>query len=173
MSKAPVHINTHRCQSPFGALLVGETAQGICSLTFIDSLKAEPTEQALNEIHRQFPRAQLTPVSEGKCNLAAYFDNPREALLPLDIHGSEFQRRVWQALAAIPFGEVRSYQQVAQAIKKPSASRAVANACGANKISLLIPCHRVIASNGELGGYHWGIERKSRLLEWEAGLSAQ
>lgn len=173
MSKAPVHINTYRFQSPFGALLVGETTQGICSLTFINSLKTESTEQALDEIRRQFPRAQLTPVSEGNCNLAAYFDNPREALLPLDIHGSEFQRHVWQALAAIPFGEVRSYQQIAQAIEKPSASRAVANACGANKISLLIPCHRVIASSGALGGYHWGIERKARLLEWEAGLFAQ
>lgn len=173
MLKAPALINTYRFQSPFGALLVGETAQGICSLTFIDSLKTESTEQVLDEIRRQFPRARLTPVSEGNCNLAAYFDNPREALLPLDIHGSEFQRHVWQALAAIPFGEVRSYQQIAQAIEKPSASRAVANACGANKISLLIPCHRVIASSGALGGYHWGIERKSRLLEWEAGLSAQ
>jgi AraC family transcriptional regulator of adaptative response/methylated-DNA-[protein]-cysteine methyltransferase len=85
----------------------------------------------------------------------------------LDPQGTEFQRRVWQALRNIPAGQTRSYAQLAQAIEQPGAVRAVGTACGANPIAVLIPCHRVVREDGGLGGYRWGIERKQRLLDRE------
>ncbi len=87
--------------------------------------------------------------------------------LPLDIRGTAFQQQVWQALRAIPFGETRSYQQVAEAIGKPKAVRAVASACAANRLAILVPCHRVVRGDGSLSGYRWGVARKARLLARE------
>jgi AraC family transcriptional regulator, regulatory protein of adaptative response / methylated-DNA-[protein]-cysteine methyltransferase len=91
--------------------------------------------------------------------------------LPLDIQATAFQRRVWSYLQSIAFGETRSYSQVAKAIRQPSAVRAVARACATNPVAIAIPCHRVLRSNGELGGYRWGVERKKALLEMEAAAS--
>jgi AraC family transcriptional regulator of adaptative response/methylated-DNA-[protein]-cysteine methyltransferase len=88
--------------------------------------------------------------------------------LPLDVRATAFQRRVWQALQAIPYGSTRTYSAIAKAIGKPTAVRAVARACATNPASLVIPCHRVIREDGALGGYRWGIERKKRLLEQES-----
>jgi AraC family transcriptional regulator of adaptative response/methylated-DNA-[protein]-cysteine methyltransferase len=88
--------------------------------------------------------------------------------LPLDIQATAFQRRVWTYLESIGFGETRSYAQVAKAIRRPSAVRAVAHACASNPVAIAIPCHRVVRSNGELAGYRWGLERKKVLLEMEA-----
>ena len=88
--------------------------------------------------------------------------------LPLDIQATAFQRRVWTYLQSIAFGETRSYTQVAKAIRRPSAVRAVARACATNPVAIAIPCHRIVRSNGEMGGYRWGIERKKSLLELEA-----
>jgi AraC family transcriptional regulator of adaptative response/methylated-DNA-[protein]-cysteine methyltransferase len=88
--------------------------------------------------------------------------------LPLDIRGTAFQQRVWQALRAIPCGETASYQQVAQAIGQPSAVRAVAGACAANTLAIVIPCHRVVRNDGALSGYRWGTARKALLLKREA-----
>ncbi|MEO6845649.1 MAG: methylated-DNA--[protein]-cysteine S-methyltransferase [Chthoniobacterales bacterium] len=90
--------------------------------------------------------------------------------LPLDLHGTPFQKAVWRALCKIPHGEVRSYQEIAESIGKPRAVRAVANACGANRIGILVPCHRVIHKDGKLGGYYWGPKRKRQLLEQEGVL---
>ena len=87
--------------------------------------------------------------------------------LPLDIQATAFQRRVWTALQRIPFGETRSYSEVAKAIGKPTAARAVARACATNPVAVAIPCHRVVRESGEMGGYRWGIERKEALLEME------
>ena len=87
--------------------------------------------------------------------------------LPLDVQGTAFQRRVWAELQRIPFGRTRTYAEVARAIGQPAAVRAVAGACGANPVALVVPCHRVVASNGTLGGYHWGVERKARLHAME------
>jgi len=101
-----------------------------------------------------------------------FVDDPARAEglnLPLDIRGTTFQRRVWEALRAIPAGETASYAEIAQRVGSPHAVRAVASACAANKIAVAIPCHRVIATNGGLAGYRWGIERKRRLLERERG----
>jgi AraC family transcriptional regulator, regulatory protein of adaptative response / methylated-DNA-[protein]-cysteine methyltransferase len=93
--------------------------------------------------------------------------------VPLDLQGTAFQMRVWQALRAIPAGETRTYAEVAAAIGQPSATRAVAGACARNKAALLVPCHRVVRTDGEPGGYRWGIERKRRLLEREGGRNAE
>jgi len=87
--------------------------------------------------------------------------------LPLDIRGTAFQQQVWQALRLIPRGETRNYAEIARAINKPQATRAVGSACGANPVAVIIPCHRVLRSDGSLGGYRWGIERKQKLLEIE------
>jgi len=88
--------------------------------------------------------------------------------LPLDIRATAFQRRVWTALQRIPFGETRSYSEVAKAIGKPTAARAVARACATNPVAVAIPCHRVVRESGEMGGYRWGMERKEALLEMES-----
>jgi AraC family transcriptional regulator of adaptative response/methylated-DNA-[protein]-cysteine methyltransferase len=101
--------------------------------------------------------------------LAAYVDGRSDALaLPLDVRASVFRRRVWDALAAIPRGATRSYADVARAIGMPGAARAVAGACAANPVAIAIPCHRVVASDGGLGGYRWGVARKRALLAREA-----
>jgi AraC family transcriptional regulator of adaptative response/methylated-DNA-[protein]-cysteine methyltransferase len=88
--------------------------------------------------------------------------------LPLDVQATAFQQRVWEALRLIPYGQTRSYGEVATAIGQPTAARAVAQACGANSAALVIPCHRVVGSNGNLGGYRWGVEREQQLLITEA-----
>jgi AraC family transcriptional regulator, regulatory protein of adaptative response / methylated-DNA-[protein]-cysteine methyltransferase len=87
--------------------------------------------------------------------------------LPLDVAGSAFQWQVWEALRRIPVGETRSYQAIAQELGRPTAARAVARACASNRLALVIPCHRVVREDGELGGYRWGVDRKRRLLEQE------
>jgi len=124
----------------------------------------------------RFPKATLVEPSPAYAELVSevvrYVDDPRHAQglsLPLDIRGTTFQRRVWEELRRIPSGTTASYAEVAEAIGSPHAVRAVASACGANKLAVAIPCHRVIAADGGLAGYRWGIERKRRLLERERG----
>ena len=99
---------------------------------------------------------------------SVFKDGQRELTLPLDVRGTAFQWRVWRALQRIPAGETRSYSEVAGAVGRPAAVRAVANACARNPVCLVIPCHRVVAKNGGLGGYRWGAKRKERLLAAEA-----
>src|SRR5439155_1548580 len=101
--------------------------------------------------------------------ILAYLDGSEPSLaLPLDIRATAFQRRVWQELQRIPYGETRSYADVARRIGSPTASRAVARACATNPAALIIPCHRVIREDGDLGGYRWGVERKRSLLRKES-----
>ncbi|MBN1659058.1 MAG: methylated-DNA--[protein]-cysteine S-methyltransferase [Anaerolineae bacterium] len=101
--------------------------------------------------------------------VVAFVETPRRGLsLPLDIQGTEFQQRVWQALQQIPAGETRTYAEIARQVGSPAAARAVGQACGANRIALAIPCHRVVAASGSLGGYRWGVERKEELLRRES-----
>ena len=101
--------------------------------------------------------------------MVGFVEAPRIGLdLPLDVRGTAFQQRVWQALRGIPAGKTASYAEVARRIGKPKAVRAVAQACGANKIAVAIPCHRVVKNDGVLSGYRWGVERKRALLEKEA-----
>ena len=157
-------------RSPLGNLLVAATDRGICCIEFGDS------ETVLREsLTERFPAARLeendNDLRQWVADITAFIRTPSHGLrLPLDIQGTAFQLRVWKALQAIPPGRTASYRDVAATIGRPTAHRAVANACGANKLALAIPCHRVVRTNGKLGGYRWGLERKRRLLEREAAV---
>jgi O-6-methylguanine DNA methyltransferase len=155
--------------SPVGRLLVAATARGICSVKLGDS-DAE-LETALR---REFPSV-VRDAGPGPVPLDGWVEallaqlagaRPR-AVPPVDVRGTAFQRRVWDALRAIPMGATQSYAQVARAIGRPRAVRAVARACATNPVALVVPCHRVVRRNGDLGGYRWGVERKALLLERE------
>jgi AraC family transcriptional regulator of adaptative response/methylated-DNA-[protein]-cysteine methyltransferase len=158
--------------SPFGRLLVAVTDRGICAVTLGDS----DTALAAG-LRRQFPGARLNRVDAGADQwlgqlvrqVAARVARPTSGgELPLDVQGTAFQWRVWQALLAIPPGESRTYQQLARAVGRPRAIRAVAGACAANRVAVVVPCHRVVRSDGSLGGYRWGMPRKEKLLAAEA-----
>ncbi|PLY45064.1 bifunctional DNA-binding transcriptional regulator/O6-methylguanine-DNA methyltransferase Ada [Lelliottia sp. F153] len=151
-----------------GRCLVAESERGICAILLGDN-----DDALAEEIHTLFPHAQQeTPEGTfaGRLHqVITSLDNSGTALaLPLDIRGTAFQQQVWQALRAIPCGETASYQQVASAIGKPNAVRAVASACAANKLAIVIPCHRVVRNDGALSGYRWGTARKAQLLQREA-----
>ena len=148
--------------SPFGSCFIATTTEGVCQLSFTNRGNEEP----LNSLALRWPEAKLIVQEKKTKALLDKIFTGTEAP-PLHLRGSEFQLQVWQALLAIPRGEVSSYQQVAQAINKPKACRAVGNAVGANPIAYIIPCHRVILSSGELGNYHWGVEIKQAMLNWE------
>lgn len=151
---------------PLGRLLVAATGQGVCAVTLGDS---DAELEAM--LRREYPAAQLersaTPLAQAAPVLAHLSgENPRLEL-PLDLRATAFQLRVWEELRRIPYGQIRTYSQVAAALGKPAAVRAVANACASNPTALVTPCHRVIRSDGGLGGYRWGLERKQKLLETE------
>ena len=155
-------------RSSLGWVLVAATAQGICAIDFGDT-----PEILTEQLQTRFPKAQLQasdPTFSGWVSqVLALIETPDRGLdLPLDIQGTAFQQRVWQALQAIPPGTTMSYTEVAKQIDHPTAVRAVAAACAANTLAVVIPCHRVVRSNGALSGYRWGIERKRVLLEREA-----
>jgi AraC family transcriptional regulator of adaptative response/methylated-DNA-[protein]-cysteine methyltransferase len=155
-------------ESPLGRLLVAATARGICAV----SLGADDGELEQALAH-EFPGAERVrddkALSPWVAVILKHLRGEEPHLdLPLDVRATAFQRRVWQALQAIPYGSTRTYSAIAKAIGKPTAVRAVARACATNPASLVIPCHRVIREDGALGGYRWGIERKKRLLEQES-----
>lgn len=155
--------------SPFGACLVGVTTRGICALHFIDD---EPAT-ALARLQNDWPSAELvqdelltaTTVNEIFALLGGRAQKP----LPLLLKGTNLQLQVWQALLKIPSGQVCSYGEIARAIGKPKAARAVGSAIGNNPIGWLIPCHRVLRGDGSVGGYRWGEERKLAILGQEWG----
>jgi AraC family transcriptional regulator of adaptative response/methylated-DNA-[protein]-cysteine methyltransferase len=152
--------------SPFGTVVLGVTARGICYLSFCDS-SADATA-ALADLQRQWAGAQLIPDQAGTANLAQQcFRREHTRPLPLYVSGTNFQISVWKALLQIPPGRVVSYGDIATAIGKSGANRAVGTAVGANPVSVLIPCHRVIRQSGGLGGYRWGLPRKQALWLWE------
>jgi len=157
--------------SPLGRILVAATDKGICSIQFAES--DEELEQGLKQ---EFPFAVRRRDDAALSELAQRVMRQMKGLerassLPLDIQATAFQRRVWTYLQSIGFGETRSYSEVAKSIRQPSAVRAVARACATNPVAIAIPCHRVVRSDGDLGGYRWGTERKKALLEME-GASA-
>lgn len=155
-----------------GRMLAAASPRGVCSLMLGDN-----DDQLLIELHERFPRAAmehdapfLAPWME---MIRKHLDEGDEqASPPLDMQGTTFQLRVWTALQDIPRGETRSYAQIAEAIGAPAAVRAVGRACAMNKIAILIPCHRVVRSDGMLAGFRWGVERKRLLLETERGMTA-
>jgi len=153
-----------------GSILVASTQRGVCAILLGD----DPQELA-HDLERRFPRAQLIGGDAGFEELVArvvgFVEQPRIGLeLPLDIRGTAFQQRVWQALRGIPAGKTLTYAQIA--IGAPEAVRAVAGACAANTIAVAIPCHRVVRKDGLLSGYRWGVERKRELLRREGGSQA-
>ncbi|MEQ1871158.1 MAG: methylated-DNA--[protein]-cysteine S-methyltransferase, partial [Vicinamibacterales bacterium] len=157
-------------RSPLGDLLVATTDRGVCAVSLGDSAAALHTA-----LRREFPAATLV---EDRTRLEPWLAQVIDHLagscprldLPLDIRATAFQWQVWKALTAIPRGETRTYGEIAKLLGRPSASRAVARACASNRIAIAIPCHRVVPAGGGVGGYRWGIERKSRLLSNERGL---
>ncbi|NPV87632.1 MAG: bifunctional DNA-binding transcriptional regulator/O6-methylguanine-DNA methyltransferase Ada [Anaerolineae bacterium] len=151
---------------PLGKLLVAHTERGVCAVRLGD--REDELEQTLQDEFRSATLLRDDTHSTWVQTLLAYLESSLpHPDLPLDVRGSAFQMRVWQALQRIPPSETRTYAQVAEDIGSPSAVRAVANACAANPAALVIPCHRVVRSDGGLGGYRWGIERKQKLLEHE------
>jgi AraC family transcriptional regulator of adaptative response/methylated-DNA-[protein]-cysteine methyltransferase len=166
-----VEISYATATVKLGTLLIAATDRGICAVTLGD--RADELERALAT---EFPSANISPGPAGGSPalagwmraLSAHLDR-RLPLpdLPLDIRGTSFQTLVWSYLRRIPSGETRSYAEVARALGRPGAARAVASACARNRIALLIPCHRVIRGSGALGGYRWGLGRKRALLEGE------
>lgn len=157
-------------QTPFGNMLVASTTKGICLMTFADN-----DGLALEQLQQQFPNAQLSEKAD-PLHLAAVqvFQSGNQAINPLQLHvkGSPFQLKVWEALLNIPSGGLTTYGQVAASIQHPNASRAVGTAIGSNPVAFLIPCHRVIRSDGQYGGYMWGSTRKSAIIGWEAAHAA-
>lgn len=149
-----------------GCVLVATTSKGICAILLGD----RPAALA-DDLAARFPRAGISAdAAFGDLveRVIAYVDSPGNGLgLPLDIRGTAFQRQVWEVLQSIPVGETRSYGQVAEVIGNPRAVRAVATACAANRLAVVVPCHRVVASNGGLAGYRWGVDRKRALLQRE------
>ncbi len=163
---AGVAIGWTTAPSPLGLLLVATTAHGVCAVYLGDS---EATLRAA--LDAEFPRATITRgVDRNEWVAAAVAVASGQALedVPLDLQGTAFQQRVWLALRAIPRGETRTYAQLAAMIGQPTAVRAAARACATNKVSLLVPCHRVVGSDASLTGYRWGVERKRRLLDSSA-----
>ena len=159
--------------SPLGRMLVASTETGICGLSFGDQ---DASLEAF--LAAEFPRAGRlrddNRLAGPAAAVLAYLNGAGPRLdLPLDVQATAFQRRVWEELRRIPYGETRTYSQVAQAIGQPSAVRAVAHACASNPAAVVTPCHRVVRSDGSLAGYRWGLSRKQRLLEQERRLASQ
>jgi len=150
-----------------GSVLVATTDAGVCAITLGDDPDA-----LVRNLEDRFPSASLTGVDAGferwMSAVVALVDDPRVGLdLPLDVRGTAFQQRVWQALRAIPVGSTATYSEIAAAIGAPKAVRAVAAACAANKLAVAIPCHRVVRTDRSLSGYRWGVDRKRALLDRE------
>jgi len=170
--QALVSLNTGFGVSSLGLVLVAESEGSICAVSLGDDRLA-----MLNELHKTFPnvpvnRAGSAALAPLISRVVRCIEDPDESAsaLPLHMLGTSFQCDVWRQLQKIPSGEVMTYTGLAQAIGHPDAVRAVANACGANKLAVLIPCHRIVRADGGLGGYRWGVTRKERLLNREAGI---
>src|SRR5579862_8088537 len=153
--------------SPLGRMLIAATDKGICTIQFADS-----DDELEHGLRHEFPFAVRRRDSEAlqtwKDNLLRQMEGHKlRSSLPLDIQATAFQRKVWTELQSIPFGATRSYGEVARAIGRPTASRAVARACATNPVAIAIPCHRVVQKSGDTGGYRWGVKRKEALLQLE------
>lgn len=171
-SKMEKIVDLKRIETPLGTMIACANENGICMLEFSDR-KALPTE--LKEISKHFDanivQGENPHFKTLEKELEEYFEGKlKDFIVPLAPVGTDFQKKVWEILRTIPYGTTRSYQQQADILGNPKAVRAVANANGLNKISIIIPCHRVIGSNGTLTGYGGGIWRKQKLLELEKAI---
>jgi AraC family transcriptional regulator, regulatory protein of adaptative response / methylated-DNA-[protein]-cysteine methyltransferase len=153
---------------PLGWIIVGSTERGVCWLALADS-----PEAAEASLHEEFPAAEIAPDPALQETVAAVLERiaggggKQAQNLPLDLRGTAFQLSVWQALQEIPAGETKTYSQLAAEMGIPNSTRAVARACATNRVSVLVPCHRVVGVSGSLTGYRWGVERKRQLLNAE------
>ena len=162
------HISYALGQCFLGVILVAASAKGICAILLGDDPQA-----LVHDLAARFPKAAISPADASFnaqiAQVIAFVEAPSAGLdLPLDICGTLFQHKVWQALRAIPSGQTLSYAQLAERIGQPKAVRAVAGACAANTLAVAIPCHRIVKSDGAVSGYRWGVERKKALIEREA-----
>ena len=168
-----MHIHYTIVDSSLGRLLVAATEKGICAISMGNS-----DTMLAAALHKEYPMAEIAHdedhLNEWVTALLSHLNGQQPHLdLPLDIQATAFQWRVWQELQAIPYGDTRSYSEVAQAIGAPRAARAVARACATNPVPLVIPCHRVVREDGSSGGYRYGKERKQQLLDQEAKVAQQ
>ena len=157
-------------RTELGPMLAGATTRGLRWIEFDDDI-----DRLQASLRQRFPNAaygEEPPLSDWIASLCQSIGTPMSpGDVPLDIRGTPFQRSVWMALQQIPVGTTESYAQLAKRIGKPTATRAVASACASNDLAVVIPCHRVIRSDGGLGGYRWGLERKESLLDRERSVA--
>jgi AraC family transcriptional regulator of adaptative response/methylated-DNA-[protein]-cysteine methyltransferase len=160
-------INYSFAESPFGTIMVASTNKGICYMAFVDG----SNDEAFARLHQQFPNATYQQfVDAVQQNAIFIFTQDWSKLSDIKLHlkGTPFQLKVWETLLKVPMGGLITYNGLAGNLQNPNASRAVGSAVGANPVAFLIPCHRVIKSTGETGQYHWGSQRKSAMIGWEA-----
>jgi AraC family transcriptional regulator of adaptative response/methylated-DNA-[protein]-cysteine methyltransferase len=155
-------------QCSLGALLVASTDKGICCI-----LLGDDPDALVRDLQDRFPKAELIGAEPGfertVAQVVAFVEAPNLGLdLPLDVRGTAFQQRVWQALRQIPAGQTVGYAELAARLGMPQGARAIAGACAANPVAVAIPCHRVVRNDGSISGYRWGVERKQALLQREA-----
>jgi len=165
-----LHIHYSFAETAFGNILIASTAKGICKLAF-----AADDKQGIQELQHDFPKATLIQKTDLlQQDALRFFTGDWSDLTKVKLHlkGTAFQLKVWQSLLKIPFGRVATYASVAADINNPAAARAVGSAIGSNPVAFLIPCHRVIKSTGITGEYHWGSNRKTSILGWEAARCA-
>lgn len=173
LSESNEHITWQSAQCYLGQMLVACSDKGVCAL-----LTGQSLPPLMERLRRRFPSAELCqaettcPSWLGKVK-AQLTDGRSAEPLALDLRGTEFQQQVWQALQGIPSGDVISYSELARRVGRPKAVRAAASACGANPVAVLVPCHRVLCSNGDLGGYNGGLAIKKALLAHEQALSGR
>ena len=170
-----VPISYVTVDSALGRMMIGATDRGLCFVQF-----AASDEALLANLRAEYPQARIQPMAEPYPEqFAAWMQALEQHVrgqqprldLPLDLRATAFQMKVWQYLQSIPYGSVQSYAEVARGLGQPHAARAVARACAANRVALVIPCHRVIRGTGEMAGYRWGVERKRTLLDQERAVA--
>jgi AraC family transcriptional regulator of adaptative response/methylated-DNA-[protein]-cysteine methyltransferase len=165
-----VAIHYAIAKTPIGRMLLAATSQGVCSVQF-----GESEGMLESELRREYPRAEIARSDKGLAKwvhaIQGRIRGEDRKALPLDIQATAFQRLVWEQLRAIPYGDTRSYSEIAKKIGRPKAARAVARACASNPVAVAIPCHRVVRENGDPGGYRWGMRRKRNLLALEKSVT--
>jgi AraC family transcriptional regulator, regulatory protein of adaptative response / methylated-DNA-[protein]-cysteine methyltransferase len=159
--------------SPFGEALLVATDRGVAGLAFVNEDKGETRQHALADMTQRWPKAHYAEAPDKTAPYAKVIFNAskwsKDQPVRLVMIGTDFDVRVWETLLKIPMGRAVSYTDIARHIGSPSASRAVGSAVGRNPISFVVPCHRVLRGDGNLGGYHWGLTRKRALIGWETG----
>ena len=159
-------------ESLFGLCFVGLIEQGVCTLSFIEK---KEIRASVEDLCSRWPMMVLEQDDKRIKSVVKDIFGETHSTKSVDVilEGTDFQIQVWEALLSVPLGKTVSYADIARTIKSPKAVRAVGTACGSNQVAFLIPCHRIIGSQGKLGGYRWGIEKKKKILAWEAQITTQ